>query len=205
MVGKKCNLPTFCPCGSKFDIQNNMSCKKGGFIYIRHNDLRDLTANMMSEMYKDTKTEPKLKPLSGEELQGRTSNNWNKAKSRYQDSRFLGTRATGIFWPKCFRPQRLQFSQQIPEGVPCLNKQEKKRAYNERILQIDHGAFTPLVFSINVSMGREYQKFYSRLAQMISEKRELPQLFSSNWIWTRVCFWSLKSSLLCLRGLRTVC
>ena len=33
------NLPTCCPCGSKFDIQHSMSCKKGDFIYIRHNDL----------------------------------------------------------------------------------------------------------------------------------------------------------------------
>ena len=34
-----------------------------------------------------------------------------------------------------------------------MNDQKKKRAYNERILQIDHGTFTPLVFSINGSMG----------------------------------------------------
>ena len=47
-----------------------------------------------------------------------------------------------------------------------MNEQEKKRAYNERILQIDHGTFTPLVFSINGSMGRECQKFYLLLAQM---------------------------------------
>ena len=36
------------------------SCKKGGFIYIRHNDLRDLTAltaNMMSEVCEDTDIE----------------------------------------------------------------------------------------------------------------------------------------------------
>ena len=30
MVGKS-NLQTFCSCGSKFDIQHSMSCKKGGF------------------------------------------------------------------------------------------------------------------------------------------------------------------------------
>ena len=42
---------------------------------LRHNDLRDLAANMMSEECKDTEIEPKLTPLSGEELQGRTSNN----------------------------------------------------------------------------------------------------------------------------------
>ena len=59
MVGKIYNLPTSCPCGSKFDIQLSMSCKKGGIIYIRHNDLRDLAANMMSEVCKDTENEPK--------------------------------------------------------------------------------------------------------------------------------------------------
>ena len=72
MVGKTCNLPTSRPCGSKFDIQHGISCKKGGFIYIRpliwHNDLRGLTANMMLEVCKDIETEPKLTPLSGEEL-----------------------------------------------------------------------------------------------------------------------------------------
>ena len=60
------HLPTSCPCGSKFDIQHSMSCKKGGFIYIRHNDLRNLTANVMLEVCNDTEIEPKLTPLSGE-------------------------------------------------------------------------------------------------------------------------------------------
>ena len=43
-------------------------------LYIYDNDLRELTANMMSEVCKDTETELKLASLSGEELQGRTSN-----------------------------------------------------------------------------------------------------------------------------------
>ena len=77
---KTSNLPTSCPCGSKFDIQHSMRCKKGGFIYIRHNDLRDLTANRMSEVCKDTEIKPKLMSLSGEELQGKTSNNSNEAR-----------------------------------------------------------------------------------------------------------------------------
>ena len=69
MVGKTCNLPTSCPCGSKFDIQHCMSFKKGGFICIQHDDLGDQTANMMSEVCKDIDIEPKLTPLPGEELQ----------------------------------------------------------------------------------------------------------------------------------------
>ena len=42
------NLPTKFPCGSRFSIQHCMSCKKGGFVFIRHNYLRDLTANLLS-------------------------------------------------------------------------------------------------------------------------------------------------------------
>ena len=63
MVGKTCNLPTSCPCGSNFDIQHSTSCKKTGFIYIRHNDLRDQTTTMMSEVCKETEIERKLTPL----------------------------------------------------------------------------------------------------------------------------------------------
>ena len=83
------NLPTVCPCGIKFDIQHSMSCKKGGFVSIRHNDLRDLTARIISEVCKDTEIEPKLLPLCGEELHGRTTNPSNKAR--------LDIRARG-FW-----------------------------------------------------------------------------------------------------------
>ena len=70
---------------------------------------------------------------------------------------------------------------------------------------MDHGTFTPLVFSINGSMARECQKFYSCLAQMISNKRDIPQSISSNWMHTKVSFGLLKSSLICLRGSGTVC
>ena len=45
-----------------------MSCKKGGLVSIRHNDLRDLTANMLSKVFNDVEIEPKLTPLTGEEL-----------------------------------------------------------------------------------------------------------------------------------------
>ena len=93
-----------------------MRCKKGGFISIRHNDLRDLTANMIPEVCNDTETEPKLTPLSGEKMQSRTSNNSNETRV---DIRILGTRAASIFRLKNFRPQHLLLSRQIPTAVLC--------------------------------------------------------------------------------------
>ena len=68
------NLPIFCPCGSKLDIQHSIICKKGGFVSIRDNYLRDLTARVVSEICKDTDIGPKLLPLSGEQLNRRTTN-----------------------------------------------------------------------------------------------------------------------------------
>ena len=46
-------LPEKCPCGSNFDIQHALSCKKGGFITQRHNTLPDVTARLMARLMAD--------------------------------------------------------------------------------------------------------------------------------------------------------
>ena len=45
------NLATACDCGSTFTVQHSVSCKKGGFINIRHNEVRDLTAKIFYQKY----------------------------------------------------------------------------------------------------------------------------------------------------------
>ena len=49
-----------------------MSCKKGGLVSICHNDIRDLTANILRELCNDVEVEAKLIPLTVEELQYRS-------------------------------------------------------------------------------------------------------------------------------------
>ena len=51
-----------------------------------------------------------------------------------------------------------------------MNENEKKKAYNDRVMQVEHGSFTPLVTSAAGGMARECSKFYSRLSEMIAEK-----------------------------------
>ena len=46
---------------------------------------------------------------------------------------------------------------------------KKTKQYNERILQVNRGTFTPLATG---GMGSESRKFYTRLSEMISEKRK---------------------------------
>ena len=56
------------------DVQHAMSCKKRGFVTIRHNDLRGLTANLISNVCNDVEVEPKLLPVAGENFSNRKSN-----------------------------------------------------------------------------------------------------------------------------------
>ena len=67
------NLPMTCACGSKYDFQHSMSCKKEGLVSIRHNDIRDLTADILRELCNDVEVEAKLIPLTGEQLQYRSA------------------------------------------------------------------------------------------------------------------------------------
>ena len=157
------NLPTFCPCGSKFDIQHSMSCKKGGFVSIRHNDLRDLIAGIVSDVCKDTEIEPILLPLSGEELHGRTTNRSNEARVDIRARGFQNRGQQAFFDIRVFDPNACRYLNKSLQQGHAMNEHEKKRLCNERVLQVGHGTFTPLVFSIYGSMGRECNMFYSRL------------------------------------------
>ena len=59
-------LPTQCICGTQYDVQHALSCKKGGFITLRHNHIRNLTAELLSQVTNDMKIEPVLQSLTAE-------------------------------------------------------------------------------------------------------------------------------------------
>ena len=52
-------------------------------------------------------------------------------------------------------------------------------------------------------MGKECTKFYSKLAELLSDKRKQSKSLTVNWLRTMVCFGLLKSCLPCLRGSRS--
>ena len=78
----------------------------------------------------------------------------------------------------------------------------EKRLYSERVLDIEHGTFTPLVFTTAGGMGKDCLK-YSRSAQLIVIKKGEQYAKTISWIRTRTLFALLKSALVCLRGSRT--
>ena len=67
-------MPTNCSCGSSFSVEHALSCPKGGFPSLRHNEVRDLTANLIDEVCHNVSIEPHLQSLSGEDLHGASAN-----------------------------------------------------------------------------------------------------------------------------------
>ena len=67
-------LPVHCVCGQGFSIDHPLNCPTGGYPTLRHNELRDFTAELLSEVCADVCTEPPLQPLSGETLTYATAN-----------------------------------------------------------------------------------------------------------------------------------
>ena len=53
------------------------------------------------------------------------------------------------------------------------SEKEKKVKYAARIIEVEDGSFTPLVFSCFGGMSRECSFFYKRLAEKLAEKRNL--------------------------------
>ena len=62
------NIPSTCSCGSHFTVEHALSCPKGGYPTIRHNEIRDFTAFLMTEVCHNVAVEPHLQPLTGESL-----------------------------------------------------------------------------------------------------------------------------------------
>ena len=80
-----------------------------------------------------------------------------------------------------------------------VNEQEKKRQYNDRILNVEHGYFTPLVFSCFGGMSHECTMFFKHMTSLIADKRNESYQNVAKWIKTKISFALLKVALICLR------
>ena len=67
-------LPTQCICGAQYDVQHALSSKRSSFITLRYNHIRNVFAEVLSQITKDMKIEPVLQSLTGETFEQRTAN-----------------------------------------------------------------------------------------------------------------------------------
>ena len=81
---------------------------------------------------------------------------------------------------------------------------EKKREYGERINEVEHGSFTPLVFSSCGGMGPEATVVIKKLANALATKRRVAYSRVVSWLQCCLSFSLARSAIRCIRGSRSV-
>ena len=104
---------------------------------------------------------------------------------------------------RVFNPMAKSYSKQALSTTYSSLEKAKKGKYNERILNVEHGTFTPLIMSCFGGMGTEARRFYNRLSIKIAEKRDDHASATIQLIRTKLSFSLLRSALLCIRGSRS--
>ena len=64
------------------------------------------------------------------------------------------------------------FRDQEPQQIHRIHENDKKQSYSRRVLDFEHGLFTPLVFTTTGGIGKECIRYYSRLAELIAALRK---------------------------------
>ena len=196
--------PTHCACGHHFSVEHALSCPTGGYTSIRHNEVRDLTASMLREVCHDVQVEPHLQPLTGETMVHRTANTEPGARLDISACGVWGGRFERTFFDvRVFNPSAQSNRATSLQSTYRRHKMEKKRHYEQRVLEIERASFTPLVMSATGGMGSIARTFYSRLVSMLSEKQGTSYSKTVEWIRCKLSFALLRTSILCIRGSRS--
>ena len=196
------NLPSKCPCGEKFDVEHALSCKKGGFIAQRHDNLRDILTTLLNRICKDVEAEPHMLPVTNETFRLRTANTSQEARLDIKANGFWQRSQTAFF---DIRVTHVNSSSQIQKPTTTIfreHENSKKREYMQRVIDVEHGVFTPLVFGTNGGMGGECQVFVKQLATTLAEKSGDSYADIMTWIRTRISAEILRSTITCIRGSR---
>ncbi|KAG1714378.1 Protein lifeguard 1 [Nymphon striatum] len=200
-------LPLTCVCGASYNINHSLSCHRGGFIIARHNDIRNLTGELLDLVCNDVELEPTLNNVTGESFKKKTANKKDDARADVSARGFWVKGRKTFVDIRVFNPLAKMYNKNVNTTLKSayqINENSKKREYNERILQIEHGTFTPLVFSAFGGMGYEANRFFKRLNEMIAEKKNENTSVTMSYIRTKLSFSLLRSTLLCVRGSRSV-
>ena len=92
-----------------------------------------------------------------------------------------------------------------PEQLFKQAEKAKIREYGERVLEVEHGDFTPLVFTCTGGMAPQSTIVIKRLAGKLSTKQNIAMSVASGWLRCRLSFALLRTTILCVRGTRRYC
>ena len=185
-------------------IFNICFCPKGGYPSIRHNELRDFTASLLSETCHGVAIEPSLQPITSEMFCHATTNTQDGARLDIVANGVWGSSFERAFFDiRVFNPLALSKRRPTINAAYRHHENIKERHYEQRVREVEHSSFTPLVFSTTGGLGPAAAAFYKHLASMLADKWKQPYSSTIGWLRCRLSFSLLRSSIQCIRGARS--
>ena len=200
------DLPEACVCGRELTTSHALTCHTGGYTVARHNEVRDLIADLIREAgIPDVETEPKLLPCNGSDIPGgRSLNRSDEARLDVRARGFWSSQQDAFFDVRITHPAASVLSR--PEALSQLRSHEraKKTTYASRVVNVDRGSFTPLVFSTYGICGPETTIFLKSLASLFVERnRDLSYSVVMGLLRTQISFCLMRWCVTCFRGCRS--
>ena len=125
----------------------------------RHNEIRDLEVELLEMVCSDVQIEPSLQPVTGETL-NRGANKENGARLDVHVRGLWERQRSAFFDVSVCHPNADSCREMTPQQIYKQHETEKKRQYSSRVMEIEHGTFTPLVFTttggMSLPIGRTY-------------------------------------------------
>ena len=188
------SIPPKCDgCSADFTVQHALSCKKGGLVTQRHNEIRDVVGDMASLAWTGVVKEPEVRPATdsspGLKADLLVRGVWHPQQNASFDIRVTDTDA-------------LSYAGKSSEQILRAAEQEKKQKYPVACTS-RHITYTPLVVSVDGLLAPEFLFFIKTLALRLSEKWGKPYSLIAKWVRTRLNFAIFRATNLCIRGTRT--
>jgi hypothetical protein len=197
------DLPLTCPCGAQFSLQHALDCQLGGLRTVQHNEVRDVLAQCMRDAgHTAVEIEPQLQQLSGEVFEYKSANKEEEARSDIKCCGFWSTMRQAYFDVKVVSPFARSYAHMKAAALFRMAERSKIREYRERIRNVEHGDFTPLVFTCAGGMAPQSHFVLKQLAEKLSKKQNIQASVVSGWLRCRISFALLRTTLLCVRATR---
>ena len=104
---------------------------------------------------------------------------------------------------RVFNPLASSNRNQAPAAVYRKHELEKKWAHQQRIPEVEHSSFTPLVLSATGGMSNEATTFYKPLASLHAQNWDFTYHTTLCWLRCHLSFSLLRSSIQAIRGARS--
>ena len=133
--------------------------------------VRNLLTSLIGKVYTNVEVEPQLQPLDNERFNLRSAVTNPEARLDLKAGGFWSREVTAFFDVRVTHVNSKSNQGKATSTIFKEQEKEKKRKYQQRVLDYKMGFFTPLVFETN-GMGADCNCFLKHLAEKLLEKNE---------------------------------